>query len=66
MSDKVLKVVPAPESKAAPDATSEAPAKTGRSGMPGRKRLRAILLVGLPALAVVLGLGVYLTGGRYI
>jgi len=66
MSDKVLKVVPAPESKAAPDATSEAPAQAGRNGMPGRKRLRTILLVTLPALAVVLGLGVYLMGGRYI
>jgi membrane fusion protein (multidrug efflux system) len=66
MSDKVFKVVPAPESKVAPEATSEAPAKTGRAGMPGRKRLRTILLVALPSLAVLLGLGIYLTGGRYI
>ena len=31
-----------------------------------RKRKRMILLVGLPALAVLLGLGFYLSGGRYI
>jgi membrane fusion protein (multidrug efflux system) len=31
-----------------------------------RRRKRTILLVGLPALAVVLGLGFYLSGGRYI
>ena len=31
-----------------------------------RKRRRMILLVGLPALAVLIGLGVYLNGGRYI
>lgn len=66
MSDKVLKVVPAPESKTSPGTASEAPAKTGRAGMPGRKRLRALLLVALPSLAVLLGLGIYLTGGRYI
>ena len=32
----------------------------------GRKRLRMILLVGLPALAALIGLGLYLSGGRYI
>jgi membrane fusion protein (multidrug efflux system) len=32
----------------------------------GRKRLRMILLVGLPALVLVIGLGIYLSGGRYI
>ncbi|MDI1346489.1 MAG: HlyD family secretion protein [Pseudolabrys sp.] len=66
MSDKVLKVVPAPESKTSPEAATEAPARTGRAGMPGRTRLRTILLVALPSLAVLLGLGIYLTGGRYI
>jgi len=66
MSDKVLKVVPAPESKTSPGAATEAPAKAGRAGIPGRKRLRTILLVALPSLAVLLGLGIYLTGGRYI
>jgi membrane fusion protein (multidrug efflux system) len=66
MSDKVLKVVPAPESKTSSEAATEAPAKAGRAGAPGRKRLRTILLVALPSLAVLLGLGIYLTGGRYI
>jgi membrane fusion protein, multidrug efflux system len=66
MSDKVLKVVPAPESKTSPEGTTEAPAKTGRAGLPGRMRLRTILLVALPSLAVLLGLGIYLMGGRYI
>jgi membrane fusion protein (multidrug efflux system) len=31
-----------------------------------RRRLRFILLVGVPALAAVIGLGVYFLGGRYI
>jgi membrane fusion protein (multidrug efflux system) len=31
-----------------------------------RRRLRLILLVGVPALAAVIGLGLYFTGGRYI
>ncbi|MGI8526841.1 MAG: HlyD family secretion protein [Pseudolabrys sp.] len=65
MSDKALKIVPAPEAKTA----AEAPAAKKKSGLVaqfGRKRLRFILLVGLPALAVVLGLGIYLTGGRYV
>lgn len=65
MSDKVLKVVSNPESKTSPDAATEAPA-TERGAAPGRKRLRMILLVALPAITVMLGLGVYLMGGRYI
>ena len=65
MSDKILKVVPAPESKTSPDAATAAPAAE-RGAAPGRKRLRMILLIALPAIAVVLGFGVYLTGGRYI
>jgi membrane fusion protein (multidrug efflux system) len=69
MADRNLKVVDAPESKAAPeaksapDAKAEAPAKSAKRG---KKRLRALLLVALPALALVIGLGVYLLGGRYI
>ena len=66
MSDKVLKVVPAPESKASPEAATETPAKAASNSLSGRKRLRTILLVALPSLAVVIGLGIYLTGGRYI
>jgi membrane fusion protein (multidrug efflux system) len=65
MSEKPLKIVPAPEAKTAP---AEAPAaeKPGRFAQLGRKRLRMILLVGLPALAVLIGLIFYLSGGRYI
>jgi membrane fusion protein (multidrug efflux system) len=70
MSDKVLKVVPAPESKTSPDAAADAPAKSARAPAAaptsGRKRLRTILLIALPVLAVLLGGGVYLMGGRYI
>ncbi len=65
MSEKPLKIVPAPEARTAP---LEAPAaeKSGRFAQLGRNRLRMILLVGLPALAVLIGLVLYLSGGRYI
>jgi len=69
MSEKALKIVPAPDAKTAPDGTPTAPADAGRMSRLGalwRRRKRMILLVGLPALAVVLGLGFYLSGGRYI
>jgi membrane fusion protein (multidrug efflux system) len=66
MSEKVLKVVPAPESKTSPDASTGAPAKAGVFAAAGRKRLRTLLLIVLPSLAVLIGLGVYLMGGRYI
>ncbi len=65
MSDKVLKVVPAPESKTSPEAATEAPA-AARGAAPRRKRLRTILLIVLPALALLIGAGIYLMGGRYI
>ncbi len=65
MSEKPLKIVPAPEAKTAP---VEAPAaeKAGLAARLGRKRLRMILLVGLPAIAALIGLALYLSGGRYI
>jgi membrane fusion protein, multidrug efflux system len=65
MSENTLKIVPAPEAKTGPAElkTSEAPAKPARSG---RKRLRMILLVALPAIAALIGAGVYIMGGRYI
>jgi membrane fusion protein (multidrug efflux system) len=64
MSDKALKIVPAPEAKTRPDEpVVEAPAKAPRFS---RKTLRMILLVALPALAVLVGVGFYLTGGRYV
>jgi len=65
MSENTLKIVPAPEAKTGPaePKTSEAPAKPARSG---RKRLRMILLVALPAIAALIGAGFYIIGGRYI
>src|SRR5689334_19097805 len=65
MSEKALKIVPAPEAKTSPDTKSE-PAGNGMFVSLGRNRLRMILLAGLPALALVAGLGIYLSGGRYI
>jgi len=64
MSEKVLKIVPAPEAKAAPEtvqADAQTPAPNGR-----RKRLRMILLVVLPLIALAAGGIFYLSGGRYI
>jgi membrane fusion protein, multidrug efflux system len=66
MSDKALKVVPAPESKTSPDEKTEAPAAAGIFARVGNKRLRMILLVVLPSLALLIGLVFYLMGGRYI
>jgi membrane fusion protein (multidrug efflux system) len=66
MSEKALKVVPAPESKTSPDTTTEAPTKSGLFAKKSRGRLRMILLVALPAIAVLIGAAVYLSGGRYI
>jgi len=65
MSDKALKIVPAPEAKASPDGKTEAaaPAPAPRNG---RKRLRMVLLVVLPVIALVGGGLVYMMGGRYI
>jgi membrane fusion protein, multidrug efflux system len=66
MSDKTLKIVPVPEARTSPDATGNSAAKPGWLPRIGRQRLRMILLAGLPALAVVIGLVLYLSGGRYI
>ena len=65
MSEKPLKIVPAPEAKVAPVDAPPAE-KSGFSARIGRGRLRMVLLVGLPALAALIGLGLYLSGGRYI
>ena len=65
MSEKALKIVPAPEAKASPDAKTEAaPAAPAAAG--SRKRLRMILLVVLPAVALIGGGLFYMLGGRYI
>jgi len=67
MSEKALKIVPAPEAKArqeteAPDLAAPAPASRK-----ARKRgLRFVLLIVLPLIAVVGGGLFYLSGGRYI
>ena len=61
MADTILKLAPAPEPPA------KAPVRK-RPSLVDRLRgnLRMILLVGLPALAIVVGLAFYLSGGRYI
>jgi len=66
MSEKALKIVPAPEVRTSPGTKAEKPTATGLFARVGRNRMRVILLVGLPALALVIGLGLYLSGGRYI
>jgi len=66
VSEKPLKIVPAPEAKTAPAADAPAPEKSGLVARLGRKRLRMILLVGLPAIAALIGTALYLLGGRYI
>lgn len=71
MSEKPLKIVPAPEAKTSPETPSEAPAKSAptksaSAARPSRKRLRMVLLLVLPLLAVLVGGAVYLMGGRYI
>jgi membrane fusion protein, multidrug efflux system len=65
MSDKPLKIVPAPEARTAP--AGDAPAAE-RSAAPrtGRKRLRMVLLVGIPLIFAAAGGAIYLMGGRYI
>jgi membrane fusion protein (multidrug efflux system) len=73
MSEKILKIVTAPEIK------SEAPAEAksrpqqaagaealAKAAPGGRKRLRTLLLVVLPVIALIGGAAFYLMGGRYI
>ena len=66
MSEKPLKIVPAPEAKTSPAAEVPAAKKFRRFTRLGRKRLRMILLVVLPAAALLASIGFYLSGGRYI
>jgi membrane fusion protein (multidrug efflux system) len=63
MSEKVLKIVPS-EAKQTDSPPLQADGKTV-AGF-GRKRLRMILLIAIPALLVLAGGIFYLTGGRYI
>jgi len=74
MSEKALKIVEAPEikgeapleAKGRPQQAGgiEASAKPAAAG--GRKRLRMMLLVVLPLIALIGGVTFYLMGGRYI
>jgi membrane fusion protein (multidrug efflux system) len=59
MAEPALKLAPA----AAPPVAAELPAPTPRSS---RGWLRLVLLVVIPLVALVAGLGVYRAGGRYI
>jgi membrane fusion protein (multidrug efflux system) len=66
MSEKPLKIVPAPEAKSSPAADAPAAKNSGRFTRLRRKRLRTVLLVILPAIAALIGLVLYFAGGRYI
>jgi len=66
MSEKALKIVPAPEARTSPEAKTDSPAGSGIFARIGRKRLRTILLIAVPAIAAVIGLGIYFSGGRYV
>ncbi len=66
MSENALKVVPAPESKAAPETPSIAPAAAPAAKPGGKKRLRTILLIVIPLVALIGGATFYFMGGRYI
>jgi membrane fusion protein, multidrug efflux system len=62
MADTVLKLAPQPTEPAVAQAT-----RRGWSlGRYLRTHLRMLLLVGLPAVVLLCGIGVYLAGGRYI
>ena len=61
MAEPSLKVVPEAQPAAEAPAESKVPAKTL-----SRKRLRVILLVALPLVALAGGAFFYLSGGRYI
>ena len=68
MSEKVLKVVPAPEAKSkadqasTPDSAAETPAKAPSK----RRNLRRVLLIVLPLAVALIGGTIYLLGGRYV
>lgn len=70
MSEKVLKVVPAPEAKSNPDQPSapaaEAAAPANAAVPSKRRNLRRMLLIVLPLAVALIGGTVYLLGGRYV
>jgi membrane fusion protein (multidrug efflux system) len=66
MSEKTLKIVPAPEAKTRPEQPAAEAPHRGRRKRLNRKQLRTVLLIALPAIAAVLGGAFYFMGGRYI
>jgi membrane fusion protein (multidrug efflux system) len=67
MSEQPRKIVPMPEAKKAAPPSQSAPTEKSAARLPsGRKRLRMVLLVVLPLIALVAGTVFYLSGGRYI
>ena len=66
MADRTLKVVDAQQAKSSSDAATEPSAKRRPFAGMDRARLRRLLLIGIPALALVIGAGIYFAGGRYI
>jgi membrane fusion protein (multidrug efflux system) len=67
MSEKALKIVPAPEAKARPEPAAPDTAAPAPASRKARKRgLRFMLLIALPLIALVGGGLFYLSGGRYI
>lgn len=65
MNDKVLKVVPAPDAKSAPDRSPDVAAETPPAASK-KRNLRRTLLIVLPLAAALIGGTIYLMGGRYI
>ena len=63
MAEKLLKFPDAVEQSAAAKPADSKPADSRHAA---RKKLRVILLIVVPAIAAVAGLGFYLSGGRYI
>jgi len=70
MSEKALKVVPAPEAKSNPDQPSAPAAETeataNAAAPPKRRNLRRMLLIVLPLAVALIGGTIYLFGGRYV
>lgn len=82
MSEKSLKIVPAPQAETEPKVEAKTEVETEAKGRPadktvreaqvvrpartGRKRLRMVLLVVIPVIALAGGTAFYLLGGRYI
>ena len=67
MSDSVLKVVPAPDAKSAPETPPGiAAGAPTQAAAPNRRNLRRTLLIVLPLAAALIGGAIYLMGGRYV